>query len=39
MADIALVFHWPPDHLDRMSIAELGRWRAKAAARQNAEDA
>jgi hypothetical protein len=39
MADIALVFHWPPHHLDRMSIAELGRWRTKAATRQNPEDA
>jgi hypothetical protein len=38
MADLALVFHWPPAAMDAMSLAELGRWHAKAADRQNPEE-
>ncbi|AUH00997.1 GpE family phage tail protein [Pectobacteriaceae bacterium CE70] len=30
MADIAVVFHWPPSELYPMSLAELVHWRAKA---------
>ncbi|MZG51672.1 GpE family phage tail protein [Dickeya solani] len=30
MADIAVVFHWPPSTLFPMSLAELINWRAKA---------
>lgn len=33
MADIAAVFHWPPDAMDGMSLRELARWREKARAR------
>jgi hypothetical protein len=33
MADIALVFHWPPDVMDTMPPATLMNWRARAAAR------
>lgn len=33
MADIASVFHWPLSEMERMSLAELIEWRAKAAAR------
>jgi hypothetical protein len=33
MADLATVFHWSPDVMDRMSLAELMLWRAKAAER------
>lgn len=33
MADLAVVFHWPPDALSAMSLADLGRWWAKARAR------
>lgn len=33
MADIAVVFGWSPDVMDRMSIEELGRWWHKARAR------
>ncbi|WP_062560624.1 GpE family phage tail protein [Paracoccus aminovorans] len=40
MADLAVVFHWPPDALSGMSLEELGRWWAKARARAApAEDA
>lgn len=35
MADIALVFHWPPSELNAMSVEELGRWRELAAARHS----
>lgn len=37
MADIAAVFHWPPDALERMALAELMQWRARAAARSGAD--
>ena len=30
MADIALVFHWAPDVMDKMSVEELVLWREKA---------
>ncbi|MDH2898853.1 GpE family phage tail protein [Rahnella variigena] len=30
MADVAVVFHWPPSELYPMSPAELAQWRAKA---------
>lgn len=30
MADIALVFHWPPSAMDAMSLSELMRWHALA---------
>jgi hypothetical protein len=33
MADVAVIFHWPPQAMDSMSIAELMGWRDKAAKR------
>ncbi|MEX1197815.1 MAG: GpE family phage tail protein [Pseudohongiellaceae bacterium] len=30
MSDIALVFHWPPDTMDRMPLDELTAWRERA---------
>lgn len=33
MADIALVFHWPPSELDRMDVRELALWWGHARAR------
>lgn len=33
MADIALVFHWPPEEMAEMDLEELGRWRDKAVER------
>lgn len=37
MADVATVFHWSPDVMDRMSLGELMAWRARAIARHNPE--
>lgn len=39
MADIAVIFHWSPEVMDRMGLAELMGWRAKAAARANPVEA
>jgi len=36
MADIALVFHWPPEAMDRMDAGALARWREKARVRLEA---
>lgn len=33
MADIAVVFHWPPQSMETMSLEELMDWRGKAEAR------
>lgn len=33
MANIAVVFHWPPSEMYEMDIAELKRWHEKAKAR------
>lgn len=33
MADLAVVFHWPPESMDGMSLEELARWWARARAR------
>ncbi|WP_339511932.1 GpE family phage tail protein [Pseudomonas sp. RL_15y_Pfl2_60] len=30
MADIALVFHWAPEHMNSMSLTELIGWRERA---------
>jgi hypothetical protein len=30
MADIAVVFHWPPSAMDGMSLTELMQWRERA---------
>ncbi|HHP2209385.1 TPA: GpE family phage tail protein, partial [Klebsiella pneumoniae] len=30
MADIAVIFHWPPSALYPMSLTELTTWREKA---------
>lgn len=30
MADLAIVFHWSPDVMDRMPPAELMRWHTRA---------
>lgn len=36
MADIAAVFHWPPEAMWEMEVAELMRWHALALERLNA---
>ena len=33
MADVAVIFHWPPAEMDRMSLFELMGWRHQAARR------
>lgn len=33
MADVAVVFHWPPRDMDPMGVAELMDWRAQAVRR------
>ncbi|WP_456386427.1 GpE family phage tail protein [Profundibacter sp.] len=33
MANIAVVFHWPPSEMNAMSVAELARWHELALAR------
>ncbi|KFD01667.1 GpE family phage tail protein [Rahnella aquatilis] len=30
MADIAVIFHWPPSEMDGMSLTDLLNWRYKA---------
>ncbi|MYM70545.1 GpE family phage tail protein [Pseudoduganella sp. FT55W] len=37
MADIAVVFHWTPQAMDGMSLAELMDWREQARIRSGNE--
>lgn len=37
MADIAAIFHWPPQVMDPMSLAELMDWRERARERSGVE--
>ncbi|WP_082005603.1 GpE family phage tail protein [Halocynthiibacter namhaensis] len=39
MADIASAFHWSPADMDTMAVEELARWREKARARHEAQNA
>jgi hypothetical protein len=38
MADIAVVFHWPPQSMDPMGAAELMMWHERAVARSGAKE-
>ncbi|EPC7545006.1 GpE family phage tail protein [Morganella morganii] len=38
IADIAMVFHWPPVSFDTMSVSELLKWHRLAAARIGQND-
>lgn len=38
MADIAVVFHWDTDVMDRMTLNELMEWREEAALRATPEE-
>jgi hypothetical protein len=38
MADIAVVFHWPPAAMHDMEISELVAWRERARLRNGGED-
>ena len=35
MADVALVFHWPPAAMEAMALSELMGWRDHAARRSS----
>jgi len=37
MADIAVIFHWPPSELNPMTLTELCGWRRKAMQRSGAD--
>ncbi|UIM99422.1 GpE family phage tail protein [Yersinia ruckeri] len=38
MADIAVIFHWPPSEMYRMTLSELVSWRYKALRRNGVSD-
>ncbi|PHV01651.1 GpE family phage tail protein [Iodobacter sp. BJB302] len=38
MADIAMVFHWPPAAMDDMTISDLMEWREEARKRYHPEN-
>lgn len=38
MADIAVIFHWPPAAMDAMSLGELADWRERARVRSGADE-
>ena len=38
MADIAAIFHWTPDEMNKMDLEELMEWREQARVRSTPED-
>lgn len=38
MADIAVVFHWPPPTMNDMEVSELMEWREQARIRNGVEE-
>ncbi|AEK60848.1 GpE family phage tail protein [Collimonas fungivorans] len=38
MADIAAVFHWPPQAMDDLEITDLMAWRERARVRSGAAE-
>lgn len=38
MADIAVIFHWPPQAMDEMALTELMDWRERARTRNTPDD-
>ncbi len=38
MANIAVVFHWTPDTMDKMAISELMQWQHEAKIRSESEN-
>lgn len=38
MADIAMVFHWPPQAMEEFSLPELMEWRERARERYEREE-
>ncbi|GFM28136.1 MULTISPECIES: GpE family phage tail protein [unclassified Novosphingobium] len=39
MADVAVIFHWPPAAMDGMDLSELMGWRDRAARRSQQPEA
>ncbi|WP_027908746.1 MULTISPECIES: GpE family phage tail protein [Pseudomonas] len=37
MADLAVVFHWAPSHMDALSLTELMEWRERARVRSQSD--
>ncbi|MFZ6640783.1 GpE family phage tail protein [Undibacterium sp. TC4M20W] len=37
MADVAVVFHWPPSAMNELSILDLMDWRERARVRSSTE--
>lgn len=37
MADLAVVFHWQPEQLDKLPPSELMQWRERARERSGAD--
>lgn len=38
MANVAVIFHWPPSEMDRMTVPELMTWEAEARLRAGEAD-
>ncbi|TAA26562.1 GpE family phage tail protein [Pseudoxanthomonas winnipegensis] len=38
MADIAAIFHWQPEAMDRLEVEELMEWRERARIRSGAPE-
>ncbi|MDO8931504.1 MAG: GpE family phage tail protein [Rhodocyclaceae bacterium] len=38
MADIAAIFHWPPEAMNDMTLTELATWREHARKHSGAEE-
>nr|WP_201777365.1 GpE family phage tail protein [Cupriavidus basilensis] len=38
MADVAVIFHWQPEHLFEMGLAELMAWRERARERSGTDE-
>ena len=38
MADVAIIFHWPPAAMDGMDLSELMGWRDQAARRSKPQE-
>ncbi|WP_225775898.1 GpE family phage tail protein [Pseudomonas sp. Marseille-Q5115] len=38
MADIAVIFHWPPAAMDPLSLTELMEWRERARERSEVNE-
>lgn len=37
MADVSVIFHWPPSEMDNMTLSELMGWREQARLRSGGD--